>query len=91
MAGRKLATTVHVGGQVFEAGSTPPKEFADLITNPKAWGDEPDSGSSSTPAKRSAPKRTTAKKAAATPAAKASDDDDDDKADDAGSGDDLLS
>ncbi len=37
MAGKKLAAYVHVGGQVFAPGDTPPKEFADQITNPKAW------------------------------------------------------
>jgi hypothetical protein len=37
---RKLAQNVWVGGRFYEAGSTPPKEDADLITNPKAWGDE---------------------------------------------------
>lgn len=40
MAGRKLAANVHVGGRFFEAGSTPEKEFADQITNPKAWGED---------------------------------------------------
>jgi hypothetical protein len=38
---RKLARNVWVGGRFYEAGSTPPKEDADQITNPKAWGDEP--------------------------------------------------
>lgn len=40
--GRKLAANVYVGDQFHEAGSTPPKEVADQITNPKAWGAEPD-------------------------------------------------
>lgn len=39
MAARKLAAYVHVGGRVFAPGDTPPKEFADQITNPAAWGD----------------------------------------------------
>lgn len=41
-AGKKLAANVWVGGQLFMAGSSPDKEFADQITNPRAWGDEPD-------------------------------------------------
>ena len=32
--------TVHVDGQVFKAGDTPPKEIAAQITNPKAWADD---------------------------------------------------
>jgi hypothetical protein len=54
---RRLAANVWVGDQFFEAGSVPPKEIAEQITNPKAWGDtvaeEPeapkDPGSSETP------------------------------------------
>lgn len=38
--GRKLAANVYVDGQLHEAGSTPPKEVADRIDNPKAWGDD---------------------------------------------------
>lgn len=41
-----LAAYVHVAGQVFKPGDSPDKEFADQITNPKAWEgaevDEPD-------------------------------------------------
>lgn len=42
--GRKLATNVWVGDPavLYTAGSTPPKEHADLITNPKAWDDGED-------------------------------------------------
>lgn len=45
-AGRKLAANVWVGDpvQFFAAGSTPPKEYADQITNPNAWADAEDSG-----------------------------------------------
>lgn len=46
--GRKvLASNVWVGDPavLFMAGSTPPKEYADLITNPNAWADgEADDG-----------------------------------------------
>ncbi|MET1061746.1 MAG: hypothetical protein ABWX71_02525 [Aeromicrobium sp.] len=44
MAGAKkvLASNVFVGGRLFLAGDSPEKEYADQITNPKAWGgDEP--------------------------------------------------
>lgn len=42
MAGRKLTANVYVGGRFFESGSTPPKEYADQITNPNAWGESGD-------------------------------------------------
>lgn len=35
--GRRLATRVHVGDEVYEAGDTPPAEVAEKITNPRAW------------------------------------------------------
>lgn len=37
MAGRKLKANVWVAGDLYEAGSTPSKEIADQISNPKAW------------------------------------------------------
>lgn len=37
MAGRKLAANVWVGGVFYASGSTPEKDVADQITNPKAW------------------------------------------------------
>lgn len=37
---RKLAKNVYVGETLYMAGSTPPKEDADQITNPAAWGDD---------------------------------------------------
>ena len=43
MAARVLAAFVHVGGKVFAPGDSPEKEFADQITNPKAWAEEPES------------------------------------------------
>jgi polyphosphate kinase 2 (PPK2 family) len=46
MAGRKLATNVWVAGRFFAAGSTPDKEYAEQITNPKAWGEDTDTESS---------------------------------------------
>lgn len=42
MAARKLAAYVHVGGSVFAPGDRPEKEYADQITNPKAWGEVDD-------------------------------------------------
>lgn len=44
---RRLATAVHVDGQVFKAGDAPPKEFAEQITNPKAWTDDAEEGDTS--------------------------------------------
>jgi hypothetical protein len=38
--GRKLARTVHIGGQVWHAGEVPPPEVAEKITNPAAWDAE---------------------------------------------------
>lgn len=35
---RVLAANVQVGGRLFLAGESPEKEYADQITNPKAWG-----------------------------------------------------
>lgn len=40
--GRKLAKNVYVGEDFYEAGSEPPKEIAEQITNPAAWGDSID-------------------------------------------------
>jgi hypothetical protein len=34
---RRLASDVYVGGVRWPAGSTPPPEVANAITNPKAW------------------------------------------------------
>lgn len=39
---KKLVAYVHVGGQVYGPGSDVPAEVAKQITNPKAWGDEPE-------------------------------------------------
>jgi hypothetical protein len=36
---RVLATTVHVNGEVYEAGTSVPADVAELISNPKAWAD----------------------------------------------------
>lgn len=35
---RVLAANVQVGDRLFLAGDSPEKEYADQITNPKAWG-----------------------------------------------------
>lgn len=40
MATRKLKANVWVGGKLYAADSTPPKDVADQITNPAAWGEE---------------------------------------------------
>lgn len=46
MSRRVLAAHVVVGGRSFAPGESPEKEFADQITNPKAWegGDAPQAG-----------------------------------------------
>lgn len=40
-AAKKLGRNVWVGDRLFMAGDAPDKEFADQITNPKAW-EEPE-------------------------------------------------
>ena len=42
-ARKKLAANVYVGSVLYEAGSSPEKEIAEQITNPKAWGESPES------------------------------------------------
>lgn len=39
---RKLARSVYVDGALLEEGSTPTPAQAKQITNPRAWGDNPD-------------------------------------------------
>lgn len=58
---QKLAANVTVGRETFPAGSTPPKEVADLIDNPKAWADEPKSEESPTAKKAPVKKATPSK------------------------------
>lgn len=41
MGGRKLATYVHVDGQVFGPDDNVPADVAEKITNPKAWAEAP--------------------------------------------------
>lgn len=41
MAGKKLAVNVYVAGVLYTPDSDIPAEVAKQITNPKAWGDEP--------------------------------------------------
>lgn len=64
---RSLAANVWVDGVLYPVGSTPPKDVADQITNPAAWGetnDEPDKGTGD--AEKPAPaKKTAARKTAA--------------------------
>lgn len=57
MTGRKLAVNTTVGGVTYEAGSTPDPEVAEQITNPAAWGEEPDDAGEEKPAKKAAAKR----------------------------------
>lgn len=38
---RKLAATVHLDGEVYEAGTKVPADIAKRIDNPKAWGETP--------------------------------------------------
>lgn len=61
-AARKLAANVWVGGQLFEAGSSPEKEIAEQITNPKAWGKDVDESAPAAPAKKAAAKPAADKK-----------------------------
>jgi hypothetical protein len=49
---KKLAMNVYVNGTAYEAGSTPPKDVADQITNPKAWGADESDDSPKAPAKK---------------------------------------
>lgn len=58
---RKLAANVTVGRETYPAGSTVPKEIADQIDNPKAWGDGPEA-EESTPAKKAPAKRAASSK-----------------------------
>lgn len=51
MAAKKLATYVHVNGEVYGPDDDVPAAVAKQITNPKAWGEEPEA---KTPAKKSA-------------------------------------
>lgn len=41
MAGRKLAVNTTIAGATYEAGSVPPADVAEQITNPACWGDVP--------------------------------------------------
>lgn len=45
--GRVLASTVHVDGEIYAAGTEVPAAVAALITNPKAWGETPAESTSS--------------------------------------------
>lgn len=45
MAGKELAAYVHIGGRSFKPGDVPPKEYAEQITNPLAWGEGDDAAS----------------------------------------------
>lgn len=61
---RELAANVYVDGVLYEAGSTPPKDVAEKITNPKAWGESSTPAPADPPAD-DAPAPKPAKKAAA--------------------------
>lgn len=77
---RKLAANVYVGETLYKAGTSPEKDIADQITNPKAWEGKSDGGDADPvtdppppaddqdvpPAKKAAaPKKRAAKKTAA--------------------------
>ena len=64
---RRLASYVHVEGQVYGPDADVPAEVAEKITNPKAWGDKPASEEKAD-AKPAAKKAAPAKKADAKPA-----------------------
>lgn len=56
MSKKVLTRDVHLGGVIYEAGTRPPKEIADKIKSPAAWGevdeeifDEEDDGGSVDP------------------------------------------
>lgn len=38
--GKQLAQNVNLDGVLYQAGTTPPKDIAEQITNPKAWGSD---------------------------------------------------
>lgn len=55
MASKKLAAYVHVNDEVYGPDDDVPADVAKQITNPKAWGEEPDAnGEAKAPAKKSA-------------------------------------
>lgn len=56
MSGRKLAANVVVGGVTYAAGSVPPPEVAEKISNPKAWASEPRTNEADEPKKAPAHK-----------------------------------
>ncbi len=57
MSKKALVANVSVGGVTYLAGSTPPREVADQIDNPKAWGEDPDAGREGKPASRATSKK----------------------------------
>lgn len=72
---RTLAANVYVGETLYRAGTSPEKEIAEQITNPKAWGETEDAAEPAapeptpdpepaSPAKKTAAKRTAKKTAA---------------------------
>lgn len=65
--GRKLAVYVTASDETgrmvtFAAGTTVSAEVAKGITNPKAWGDEPDDQDAPDPAKKAPAKRAASSK-----------------------------
>jgi hypothetical protein len=64
--GKRLVTHVAVGGVVYGPEDDVPADVAELITNPKAWGEDPPAnGDDEKPAAKPAAKKTAAKKSAA--------------------------
>lgn len=56
MAGKKLAANVYVDGVLYTPDSDVPADVAKQITNPKAWGEEPEAEVKA-PAKKTAASR----------------------------------
>ena len=54
MAQKKLATVVYVDGVAYGPDNEPPADVAEQITNPKAWGEEPEAESKKAASKKAA-------------------------------------
>lgn len=51
---KELTANVYIDGVLYEAGTTPPKEVADQISNPKVWAE---SEEPKAPAKKAASRK----------------------------------
>lgn len=61
MSEKTPVVNVTVGGTTYPQGEPLPDGVADLIDNPKAWGDESDKDETPKPAKKAAAKRSASK------------------------------